>query len=105
LAGAYIDVTRNAHLASLGWLAYALLVIVAAVDLIWRKSLLAALVCASAPLAVLVHFAINGFHAEFGLVDKLLLTGFVLLWLRYVWRTLRIARSYPQLPAAEEPEQ
>ena len=97
--GAFIDLMHNFHFTSLGWFVYALVVLGAAVWLGLRKSLRAALLCASAPLAVLVHFAFNGFHPNLGALDKLLLLGFVILWLRYAWRTLAIAKVYTNLPS------
>ena len=91
------DVTMG----TLAWAVYALLMIGAAVLLSWRKSSTAAVLCASAPLAVLAHFFISGFQPGQGVFDKVLLFGFLLLWLRYVWRTLNITRAYPDLPPPE----
>ena len=98
--GALKALIGTAHTGALVWAVYALLIICSAVWLSWRKSSSAAWMCATAPLSVLAHFAVSGFQPGQGVFDKVLLLGFVLLWLRYAWRTLRIARAYPDLPAA-----
>ena len=63
----------------------------------------AALYCASAPIAALLYFALFGFHPNLGGGDKVLLVLAMLLWFRYCWRLLAVARAYPSLPNPSSP--
>ncbi len=77
---------------------YAFSVVCAAIILGITKHHYAALYCASAPVAGLAYFAVYGFHANLGVVDKVLLVAVMLVWLRYCVRTVAIARAYPGMP-------
>lgn len=65
------------------------------------KHAAAAAICATAPVAALVYFAMFGFHPNAATGDKILQLIIVTLWLRYSWRIVQIARAYP---AMLEPE-
>jgi len=77
---------------------YAFSVVCAAIVLGITKHHYAALYCAGAPVGGLAYFAVYGFHAGLGTVDKVLLVAVMLLWLRYTVRTVAIARALPGLP-------
>ncbi|NKB16780.1 MAG: hypothetical protein HC774_07875 [Sphingomonadales bacterium] len=73
------------------------------------KHAASAAICATAPVAALVYFAMFGFHPNAATGDKILQLIIVMLWLRYSWRILQIAQAYPTMPepkpeAADESE-
>ena len=76
----------------------------AAVVFGFTKHPTAAAVCASAPVGVLIYFTLFGFHPNAATGDKILQVIIALLWLRYSWRVLQIARAYPTMPEPETPE-
>lgn len=84
---------------------YAFLVSGAAVVFGFTKHTAAAAVCASAPVGVLIYFTLFGFHPNAATGDKVLQVIIAALWLRYSWRTLQIARTYPSMlePDTSEP--
>jgi hypothetical protein len=84
---------------------YAFLVAGAAVVFGFTKHPAAAAVCASAPVAVLVYFTRYGFHPNAGTGDKIVQVAIAALWLRYSWRVLQIARTYPTMQEPDPPEQ
>ncbi len=83
---------------------YALLVAGAAVVFGFTKHPTAAAICASAPVGVLIYFTIFGFHPNAATGDKILQVIIAILWLRYSWRILQIARAYPTMSEPETPE-
>lgn len=85
------------HGDTLGVSLYSLLVAGAAVTFGYSKHPAAAAVCASAPVAALIYFTLFGFHPNAGTGDKILQVIIALLWLRYSWRILQIARLYPTM--------
>jgi hypothetical protein len=82
---------------------YAFLVVGAAVVFGFSKHPAAAAVCASAPVGVLIYFTLFGFHPNAATGDKILQVIIAMLWLRYSWRILQIARAYPTMPEPEAP--
>lgn len=64
------------------------------------KSPIAGAVCATAPIGAMIYFAAFGFHPGAGTGDKIFQVVIALLWLRYSWRIVKIARLYPTLPPA-----
>ena len=95
------------HGNTLGVSLYAFLVAGAAVVFGFSKHPAAAAVCASAPVGALIYFTLFGFHPNAATGDKILQVIIALLWLRYSWRILQIARAYPTMPepAAPEPDE
>ncbi len=77
---------------------YAFSVIVAAVFLGAIKHPAAAAYCATGPAALLIYFLVHGFLPSHGPIEKTIMVAVVLLWLRYSWRTIEIAKHYPDLP-------
>ena len=67
------------------------------------KATYAATFCASAPVAALLYLVVFGFHPNLGPFDKVLLIGVILIWLRYSWRILMIAKAFPDMPDPQEP--
>jgi len=79
---------------------YAFIVAASAVAFGITKSPIAGAVCATAPVGALIYFAAFGFHPDAATGDKFLQVVLVLVWLRYSWRIVKIARVYPTLPPA-----
>lgn len=76
---------------------YAFSVLAAAALLGWSKHPGAAWYLAATPLLGLLHLALGGFPARLGMVDHLLIVGFLLLWTRYGWRVVKLANAYPTM--------
>jgi hypothetical protein len=93
------------HGNALGVPLYAFLVAGAAVVFGFTKHPAAAAVCASAPVGALIYFTLFGFHPNAATGDKFLQVIIALLWLRYSWRVLQIARAYPTMLEPAAPEQ
>jgi hypothetical protein len=91
------------HGDALGVSIYAFLVAGAAIFFGYSKQPVPAAICGSAPLGVLIYFALYGFHPNAGSGDKVLQVIIVLLWLRYSWRILNIAQAYPTLREGDRP--
>ncbi len=81
---------------------YAFCVVCGAIVLGMTKSSAAAHVCASAPLAALLYFFLDGFHSGLGTIDKWLLVAVTLGLLRYSMRVVAMAKAYPNMPDAVE---
>jgi len=83
---------------------YAFCVVCGAIVLSMTKSPIAAHVCASAPLAALLYFFLEGFPPGLGEIDKWVLVGAALGILGYSLRVVAMAKSYPNMPDAVEGE-
>ncbi|OFX00372.1 MAG: hypothetical protein A3D94_22250 [Alphaproteobacteria bacterium RIFCSPHIGHO2_12_FULL_66_14] len=86
------------HGGAIGVPIYAFAVAITAVLFGLTKHVAAAAFCATAPAAALLYLALYGFQPDLGTGDRILLIAVLLLWLRYSWRILQIARAYPTLP-------
>lgn len=95
------------HGNALGVPLYAFLVAGSAAVFGITKHPAAAAICASAPVGVLIYFALFGFHPNAATGDKILQLIIAMIWLRYSWRILQIARTYPTMvePAPTEREE
>lgn len=93
------------HGNALGVPLYAFLVAGAAILFGFTKHPAAAAVCASAPIGALIYFTLFGFHPNAAAGDKFLQVIIALLWMRYSWRVLQIARAYPTMLEPAPPEQ
>ena len=82
---------------------YAFSAIVATVVLGVTKHLYAAWYCSTIPLALLAFLLLYGFPAELAPIDHFALIVFALVWLRYAWRVIGIARAYPDMPEHRAP--
>ena len=81
---------------------YAFCVVCGAIVLATTKSSTAALVCASAPLAALLYFFLEGFPPGLGTIDKWVLVAAALGLLGYSVRVVAMAKAYPNMPDAAE---
>ncbi len=79
---------------------YALSVVCGAIYLAMTKSFYAACYCASAPLAALLYFFLEGFRPGRGMIDELVLLAVTLAILRYSLRVITIAKTYDRMPDA-----
>ena len=82
---------------------YALALLVAVVLLGLTRHLHAAAFCATGPVAAFVYYLQFGFHPEVGGGDKVLIVVLLLLWARYNFRILAIARGFPEMPERSPP--
>ncbi len=83
---------------------YAFCVVCGAIVLGMTKSSAAAHVCASAPLAALLYFYLEGFPPGLGTIDKWVLVAVTLGLLGYSMRVVAMAKAYPNMPDAVEGE-
>jgi hypothetical protein len=72
-----------------------------AADLQFRKSLIAALYAIGAPIVLLLFFAVNGFPPKLHFVEQIGMIVVILLWLRYTFRVVAIAKIYASLPTRD----
>lgn len=79
---------------------YAFSVVCGAIFLAMTKRVIAAYVCASAPLAALLYFFLEGFPPGLGGIDKLVLSAAMLAIFRYSLRVIAIAKTYERMPDA-----
>jgi hypothetical protein len=79
-------------------LLYVFSAIVSTVVLGITKHLYAAYYCGAAPAIFLVCLALYGFPASLAAIDHFVLIAFALIWLRYAWRVVGIAKAYPDMP-------
>ena len=86
------------HGGAIGVPIYAFAVTIAAITLGFTRHVAAAAFCATAPVAALLYLVLFGFQPGLDTGDRILLVVIVLLWLRYSWRVLQIAKAYPDLP-------
>jgi hypothetical protein len=81
---------------------YAFSAIVSTVVLGVTKHLYAAWYCGALPLAFLLYLLVYGFPAGLAPIDHFVLIAFALIWLRYGFRVIGIARAYPDMPGQEK---
>ncbi len=81
---------------------YAFCVVCGAIVLSMTKSSAAAHVCASAPLAALLYFFLEGFPSGLGAIDKYVLVAVTLGLLVYSTRVVALTKAYPNMPDAAE---
>jgi hypothetical protein len=62
----------------------------------------AAYYCGAAPVVFLSYLLIYGFPARLAAIDHLVLIAFALIWLRYAFRIVSIAKVYQDLADQEE---
>jgi hypothetical protein len=91
------------HGGAIGVPLYAFSLLVAAVLLGLIRHPHAAAYCATGPVAALLYFVQFGFHPNIGAGDKVLIVILLLLWARYNFRILAIARAYWDMPERMPP--
>jgi hypothetical protein len=62
------------------------------------KHLYAAYYCSTVPVTALLGFLYFGFPANLAPIDQLVVIAFTLIWLRYSWRLISIAKAYSDMP-------
>jgi len=83
-------------------LLYLFTAIVSTVVLGVTKHLYAAYYCGVAPAVLLLYLAFYGFPAHLAAIDHFVLIVFALVWLRYAYRIVTIAKAYPDMPQQGE---
>jgi hypothetical protein len=91
------------HGTAIGVPLYAFSLVIAAVLLGLTQRPPAAAYCATAPVAALLYFLQFGFHPNLGSGDMVLIVVLLLLWARYNFRVLAIARGFPDMPERAAP--
>jgi hypothetical protein len=91
------------HGSAIGVPLYAFALLAAAVALGITHHPHAAACCATGPVAGLLYCLYFGFHPNVGAGDKVLIVVLLLLWARYNFRVLAIARLYPDMPERAAP--
>ena len=87
---------------SLGAAFYSFTVMSAAVIFGVTKHALPAMYCVTAPVAAFLHIFLTGMNPNLGTLEKAVLLGLCVLWLRYSWRVVGIATAFPHMP--DKPE-
>ncbi len=94
----FVAVTRETGgIAYLFVLVYAFTIVMAVFLLNGTKHPLAAMWSATAPLAILLYLITSGFPPKLHAIEQGLLLVFLMLWLRYTVRVIRITRRYPAM--------
>lgn len=85
---------------------YAFSVVCAAVVFWIMKNFTAALYLSATPLAGLAYVLIYRLGGERGFIDTMIVTGMLLLAVRYSFRIVAVAKIYPELPepGPDEPQ-
>jgi hypothetical protein len=91
------------HGGAIGVPLYAFSLLLAAVLLGATQHPHAAAYCATGPVAGLLYCLLYGFHPNIGAGDKVLIVVLLLLWARYNFRVLAIARGFPDMPERAAP--
>jgi hypothetical protein len=86
------------HGSAIGVPLYAFSLVLAALLLGLTRHPHAAAYCATGPVAALLYFLQFGFHPNIGTGDKVLIVVLLLLWLRYNFRVVAIARAFRDMP-------
>jgi hypothetical protein len=77
---------------------YAFSALVGTVVLGVTKHFYAAWYCGAVPVAFLLYLLVYGFPAGLAPIDHFVLIAFALIWLRYAYRIIGIAKAYPDMP-------
>tara|TARA_A100001037_G_C15139237_1_gene632776 strand:- start:1353 stop:1826 length:474 start_codon:yes stop_codon:yes gene_type:complete len=89
--------TRGEHLGYLLLLFYSVTVLISLYFISGTKSSYAAVYSATAPLVLFFFLLIDGFPPKLHEVGQSALIIFLLLWLRYTIRIIRICRRFPDM--------
>lgn len=95
--------TSLPHGTAIGVPLYAFSLLLGAVLLGLTRHPHAAAYCATAPVGALLYCLYFGFHPNIGAGDKVLIVVLLLLWARYNFRVLAIARGFPEMPERAAP--
>lgn len=78
-------------------LAYSVSILISLVYVNAIKHQYAAFYSATAPLAILLHLVVEGFPSKLHEIEQAMLLIFLLLWLRYTMRIIRITKRFPEM--------
>ena len=90
----FIQVYKTQNTTYLPLMMYGISLLISLYYLVKQKQTWSALYSASLPIIVLLVYNYNGFHPNNTYLDKLLLSGFMALWLIYAHRLFNICRHY-----------
>ena len=90
-------ITRGEHLGYLFLLIYSVTIMISLYFISVTKSSYAAFYSATAPLVLFLFLLIDGFPPKLHEVGQSALLVFLLLWLRYAMRSIRICRRFPNM--------
>jgi len=90
-------IAREESIAYLLMLIYSVAVLISLYYIQTLKHKYAAFFSATAPLVLLLHLIVNGFPSRTHEIEQALLIVFLLLWLRYAMRIIRIAKRFPEM--------
>lgn len=90
-------IVRQDSLAYLLAMLYSVSVLAACYYVLTMRHQLAAFYTGTAPLAIFLHFLINGFPPRIHAIEQGLLLVFLLLWLRYAMRIIRMTKRYAEM--------
>ena len=90
-------ITRGEHLGYLFLLIYSVTIMISLYFISATKSSYAAFYSATAPLVLFLFLLIDGFPPKLHEVGQSALLVFLLLWLRYAMRIIRICRRFPKM--------
>lgn len=90
-------ITRQESIGYFLFLVYAVSILASLYLLHSAKSQYAAFYSATAPLVLFLHLIVNGFPSKLHAVEQGLLLVFLLLWLRYTFRIVRMAKRFPEM--------
>ena len=96
----FVSLAAIAWQDSLGYLLmmfYSVAVLVSLYYLNALKNKYAAFFSATAPIALLLHLFVNGFPSKLHEIEQALLLIFLLLWLRYAMRIIRMCKRFPEM--------
>jgi len=90
-------ISRAESIAYLLLMIYSVSVLVALFYLQTTKNHYAAFYTATAPIILLLYLILNGFPPKLHEIEQGVLLVFLLLWLRYAMRIIRITKRYPDM--------
>ena len=89
---------------SVGASFYSMTMVVGCIGLNYTRNYLVAVYCALAPLAIVIYLSLHGFPPKMAMVDHVVVGSLLLAWGGYSFRLVSIAKRYPYMSDAAEPE-
>ena len=90
-------VTRQENIGYLLFLIYAMSILASLYFLHTSKNQYAAFYSATVPIVLLLHLIVNGFPSKLHEIEQGLFLVFLLLWLRYAMRIVRMVKQFPEM--------
>ena len=92
-----IAISRTQNFGYLVYLIYSITILSALYLLITTKNQYSAFYVATAPIALILHLYINGFPSKLHEIEECVLLVFLLLWLKYGMRIIRMTKHFPEM--------